>query len=75
MIKKRNYSREVFILFFFFIASPIFSSTENPIGYDDGIPVPPVASIDNYLVVVILICILFVGYYYHNLKKNLIENK
>ena len=58
------------------IALPVWASTEIPgNGIDGAIDQPPTGSIDNYILLMMFICIVFVGYFFHKSYKSLSQEK
>jgi hypothetical protein len=58
------------------IALPVWANSEIPGDSTDSLGGPPdVTPIDNYVFVAMLICIVFVGYFFHKLNKSLSQEK
>jgi hypothetical protein len=63
-------------LFFNFFSPPLFANSELPGYSNDTIDPPPAAPIDNNLIYIMVICVVFTAYFfYKSYKENLLKDK
>ena len=76
MNKKSIFYYSVFTFFFNFLPVPSFASSALPGYSNETIDPPPTAPIDNYLIYIIVICVVFTAYYfYKSNKKNFLKDE
>ena len=63
------------ILLILFLSSVKIWASIEPEDIIDSGPEPPQSSIDNYLIVSMLICFLFVRYYFYKYNKTYLNNE
>ena len=76
IIKKRfSFKMIVFTIIISLVALPIWASTELPEDTIDSYNIdgPPASPIDNYILLAMLVCIVFVGYFFHKSNKSISE--
>jgi hypothetical protein len=75
MKKRFSFKMIVFTIIISLVALPIWASTELPENTINNAETPPdsTAPIDNYILLAMFICIVFVGYFFHKLNKSISE--